>query len=103
MARPKQLTESDKFFLQNHINNDVGELARVIKNTEAVVTDYIKQVKSGQIQTVPFSDAVIKKERNGQIVATVMTEGASQIGDIARLNRQINDPNIVHQCRPKKK
>ena len=102
MARPKELSESDKFFLQNHINNDIGELSRAIKNTESVVRDYINGVKAGKINTVDFSQSIIKKERNGQIVATVMSEGASQIGDATRVNNKVNNPDIIHKCRPTK-
>ena len=102
MARPKDLTESDKFFLQNHINNDPAELAKAIKNTEVAVKEYISLVRSGQIKTVNFSDAVIKKERNGQVVATVMSEGASQLGDIPKQAIRLDNPDIIHKCRPKK-
>ncbi len=103
MARPKELTDSDKFFLQNHLNNDVTELAKAIRNTASVVQAYISSVQAGQVKTVPFADAVAKKVRNNVVVATVMTEGASQIVDSSRnTSANVRNPDFIHSCKPKK-
>jgi hypothetical protein len=104
MARPKELTDADKFFLQNHINNDAGELAKAIRNTTPVVQAYLDEVKAGTIRTVPFEDVVIKKVRNNVVVATVMTEGASQIADASRnTTPRPNNPDFIHSCKPNRK
>jgi len=103
MARPKELTDADKFFLQNHVNNDPSELAKAVKNTTHVVQTYLDEIKAGTVKTVPFEDVVVKKVRNNVVVATVMTEAASQIGDASRhTTANPNNPNFIHNCKPGK-
>lgn len=106
MARHKELTKADKFYLDSHLNNkedDLPELALAVKNTQDIVREYLVFKRAEQKLNVHAQMG--HKERNGQFVATIMTPNASEMADTARnesnKSSKAIDPNMIHQCRPR--
>lgn len=100
MARPKELTKADKFYLDAHLNNDVVELAENIKNTQEVVQIYINEKKKNL--TIDVGAHMIRKERNGESVAAIMTPNASMVGDGNKTkSRKVTDPSMIYNCKRK--
>ena len=102
MARKKELSAADKFYLDSHINNEPNELAEAVKNTVEAVEEYVNARKPGLAQD---ADRLFgKKERNGQVVATVSTEGASTVADANRKStRNTANPAIIYRPRGNRK
>ncbi len=103
MARPKELTKADKFFLDAHINDEnYEELAQSVKNTQEVVKAYLEQTR--QVAKMDAGSVMITKTANGKKRGVaIMSKAASEIGDAARKLQKpaTNNPNFIHECAPK--
>lgn len=106
MARAKDLTKADKYYLDTHLNNDeidLPELAESVNNTQDVVKTYIEERRGVLKRTI--NTQVITKTSSGRSGIAVMTENASQISDdVKKLTINTNkslDPSMIHNCKPK--
>jgi hypothetical protein len=95
MAKRGPLSEVDKFYLDNHINEDPDTLATTLDRSISFIKKYIKENKS-QEETVSAKP----KRLNPNFFpsnrgAVVMTEGGSQIGDDTRSKVKPQEQNHI--------
>lgn len=103
MAKAKKttFTAADVFYLDSHINNDAAELAEAVGTDVGIVEEYVNSRKPGLAQDVDRLFA--KKERNGEVVATISTEGASSAADANRKStRGVANPSIIYHPKARK-
>lgn len=102
-AKEREFTNVERFYLDNHPNNEPSELAEFLNCTEEKVKKYFEGKRTG---VYPIGDTMITESRNGRKGIAVMTQAASEIADETRRNtlkKNPNDPSFVFQCKGKKK
>lgn len=96
MAKRGPLSEVDKFYLDNHINDDPEVLASNLDRSISFIKKYIKDNKIEE----PINETKSKKINPNLFPsnrgAVIMTEGGSQAGDETRTQiKKLPQPHII--------
>lgn len=101
------LNKAEIYYIEQNPENKTPEelaieLKRGIQVVRKCIEEYGKKTKPMSVTTtkkMPIDDLMLKKERNGQIVATVMSQAASEYIDSQRpklkskkLNNSMHNP-----------
>lgn len=104
------LSKIEKFYIEQNPDSKTPEdlaieLDRSVKQVRKHLVEFGKKVPLPATTAVrkPIDDLMIKKERNGQIVATVMSQAASEYSDSQRPKiKSQKMGNVMHNPKGKK-
>ncbi len=127
MAKKKELSKSDKEYLDNHRDDDVKELSKDVNVVLGVVRKYMEDMPEKMDVAIEpekrdvneqDKDVVVKKEENPQAKVdhlfgrhetregiVVSTPAASEMADATRhhrINKGNKTESMIHRCKPKK-
>lgn len=98
MAKRGPLSEVDKFYLDNHLNEDPETLASTLDRSLSFVKKYIKENKAEEpaIENVTKPKKVNPSFFPSNKGAVIMTEGGSQAGDETRTQtKKLPQPHVI--------
>ncbi len=75
------LNEADRFYVKNHMDVDIEELAKTLNAHDKTIEEEIERAKKG----ILVDDLLARKKDRGTVV---MTEGASQLADDRRVTNR---------------
>ena len=92
---PKRLSRAEVFYIrENPDNKSIEQLSKELGYGIPIIKKYMSPTKVVTVQeqskqkSIPFEEnadmRMGKRVKNNEVVATVMTPGASEVGDIAR-------------------
>lgn len=113
MTKKKELSKSDREYLENNRNLDASQLSKDVNVSVGIVRDFVENLPKHDVNKQD-EDVVVKKEENAQRTTkelygrhktrkgiVVSTPAASEAADATRHHR-INKGNqtegIIHRC-----
>lgn len=102
MAQKGKLSKAEIFYIEQHGHLDPEQIAEELDRSVSSVLKYYTPkpeiVKKAKEDT-PFMRNLGRHKRNGKVVATILTKGASDVADSSRKSVKVSDLSYIHNPR----
>lgn len=96
------LSKLERFYIDSNSDKPIEEIAHYLERSVSTIQKYYPTKKTEEEKPVerketPFMQAMGRHKRDGKIVATVLTQAASQIAESSKGKKKPLDPNTIHK------
>lgn len=100
MAKKTYVNEVDGFYIMSHRDVPLGDLSKKLKLETAIIREYIDSKIDTKTTTEikPTGDDAFKAMGHKR-EATVMTQGASELGDTVKARKNWINPSHIHKIK----